>query len=547
VFEVVKPVSPVFLVNVETIQRGNFKTADINGDGNLDLVATNGEQFDGAIQITLGNGDGTFRKPISYRTDSVPFDLVTADFNHDGHLDIAEANALGQTVEIFLGVGDGTFMLAGSVSLGTSVDRLNAADYNGDGNLDLAVAVGATGVELLLGNGDGTFQPATNVAIPYALDVVTADFNHDGKLDLATVGQNYITFGFQLGVAFGNGDGTFGPATEYSLSSAFQTLVGGDFNGDGNLDLAFADNQAAAISVLLGKPDGTFQSEKTYSAPAYAQYIETADIDGDGNLDIISPSEIEGLSVLLGNGDGSFQPAITYSVMDSYSAAVGDFNNDGAADIATAIGTIFLEGPIPAVSLNPVGVFFRAQLVGTTSNPYNVSLTNTGNASLQISAITVSGPPFAQTNTCGTSLAGGATCTIAVTFSPQDQNRTKGTLTIADNALLSPQTVPLSGSGTVVTLVPGSLNFGKVKGGHTSDPKTVTMTNTGTTTLAVTRALASGYFSQTNDCPHSLTPGSSCTFTVTFSPKYRDVFKGTLTVYDSSGGAQNVGLTGQGT
>src|SRR6266702_1202141 len=167
-------------------------------------------------------------------------------------------------------------------------------------------------------------------------------------------------------------------------------------------------------------------------------------------------------------------------------------------------------GIASAVSLSPSSLTFANQLVGTTSAAQTVTLTNTGNTTLNMTSIAASGD-YAQTNTCGTSVAAGASCTINVTFTPTAVGTRTGAITITDDASGSPQTVSLTGTGiaSAVSLSPSSLTFANQLVGTTSAAQTITLTNTGNTTLNMTSIAASGDDAQTNTCGTSVEAGGS--------------------------------------
>ena len=128
---------------------------------------------------------------------------------------------------------------------------------------------------------------------------------------------------------------SFLPAVNYPVGSYPNALVTGDFNGDGRLDLAVANQSSNTVSILLGKGDGTFQSAQNFACGGGPGSIAVGDFNGDGKLDIVTANAYD-LSVLLGNGDGTFQPARNFdNVPGKYpgSVAVGDFNGDGKLDL----------------------------------------------------------------------------------------------------------------------------------------------------------------------------------------------------------------------
>jgi hypothetical protein len=303
---------------------------DFNRDGKPDLAVSAAQSNN--VCILINKGDGTFQNPVFYLTDFNAEGVATGDFNKDGKLDLAVANVNGGSlstgnIRVLLGNGDGTFQSAGKFdSPGPSY--LKTADLNADGNLDLvASAYQANGVAVLLGNGDGTFRAAVTYSVgSQATDVAVADFNSDGKPDLA-VGGYYAG----LFIMLGNGDGSFQAPASLTSQRTFGLAVG-DLNGDSKADIVAA---GSAIFVFLGNGNGTFQSQVTYPVGSEPQKPDLGDFNGDGKVDIIVVNALSSdLSVLRGNGDGTFQPANTSPVrMNSYTSAVGDLNSDGKPDL----------------------------------------------------------------------------------------------------------------------------------------------------------------------------------------------------------------------
>jgi HYDIN/CFA65/VesB-like, Ig-like domain len=203
------------------------------------------------------------------------------------------------------------------------------------------------------------------------------------------------------------------------------------------------------------------------------------------------------------------------------------------------------------VSLTPSSMKFAVQLVYTTSAPQLATLKNTGTQAITISSISTA-KPFAENNNCPSTLQPGDSCDIHVTFTPTDRGLQHGKLTVSDNAQGSPQTVALSGTGTVVKLAPASVNFGNQKVGTKSSPRAVKLTNEGFTSLSISKITIGGTdagdFSQTNNCGNSVPVGGSCKIEVTFAPTVTGKRSATLEVYDDGGGSpQTAKLAGTGT
>jgi trimeric autotransporter adhesin len=221
----------------------------------------------------------------------------------------------------------------------------------------------------------------------------------------------------------------------------------------------------------------------------------------------------------------------------------------------------FFPGGATPLSLSPTTLAFGSQPVRTTSTARTVTLRNMGIAALRITSLAVNGTnssDFAQTNTCGRSVAAGAHCTISVTFTPSASGNRTASLSIIDNAWSwgrsSPQTVSLSGTGTaaVASLSPTTLAFGSQPVGKTCTARSLTLSNTGNGALSITSFALTGTnasdFAQTNTCGSSVAGGSKCTISVKFTPAASGSRTASVSITDNaSGSPQRVSLSGTGT
>ena len=216
----------------------------------------------------------------------------------------------------------------------------------------------------------------------------------------------------------------------------------------------------------------------------------------------------------------------------------------------TLVGT----GTSPAVTLSPTSLTFSVQILQTTSAAKSITLRNSGNATLTISGITITGTnasDFTRTTTCGSTLAANATCTISVTFRPTATGARSASISISDNAPGNPHLVPLTGTGGAVTATPTSLTFASQTVGTTSAAQTVTVRNLGSTSVTgisvSDTGTNAGDFNETTTCGTTLAAGASCTVSVTFRPTARTTRTATLRVTDSDPSSpQQVSLTGTG-
>ena len=207
------------------------------------------------------------------------------------------------------------------------------------------------------------------------------------------------------------------------------------------------------------------------------------------------------------------------------------------------------------VGFSPTSLMFSTQTIGTVSTGEIVTLKNTGTMTLTINSIAVVGTNrgdfFISATSCGASLAAGASCTVTVKFKPTASGTRSAVLRFTDDAAGSPQNVSLYGVGTTAKLSPTQLSFGSVGLDVTSLPKTVTLTNVGTTTLTITDITITGTdaseFLQNNSCGDSLAAGANCNISITFRPAALGMRKAVLSITDGAvGSPQTVPLSGTG-
>lgn len=319
---------------------GNYeiRAADLNGDGHQDLVSA--DFGVNALVINLGNGDATFRAPVSFAATANIARLEVGDLNGDSALDVA-AVAYGSTsMFVFLGNGNGSFKAVKSTLLDGRGSWINMEDFNGDNTLDIVTTSRDTSkASIMLNDGNGNFsrvQSLPTVDIPF--DIAIEDFNNDSVFDLAFSIDN----GF-VGIALGNVDGTF-RASQNSIvggASEHYAIVAGDLNGDGQMDVISSEYATNQIKIQLGNGNGTLRAATIVSiAPSPSSGMELLDMNGDGRLDLLAVSEGSSkTSLFLGNGDGSFRAATSFnSAAAAFCLAVADFNEDGARDFVTGAG-----------------------------------------------------------------------------------------------------------------------------------------------------------------------------------------------------------------
>ena len=285
---------------------------DFNSDGHIDLATANGES---TVSILLNNGDGTFAPTVDYPTGiSFPVSITFADFNGDNKVDLATITETANLFTILLGDGHGRFAQQIADPIYSGPNWVDAADFNGDGHIDLATASYSTStVNIVFNKGDGTFALPINYTTYYNPNAMTvADFNGDGHIDLATASYSTST----VSILLNKGDGTLIPGISSSTrppnhGSGYQPdyISTADFNGDGKIDIATA-NDDGTFSILLGYDYGIIAGGNLVDDVDYpANAMDVADFNGDGHIDLVAvvlTFQNTAVNILFGNGDGTF-------------------------------------------------------------------------------------------------------------------------------------------------------------------------------------------------------------------------------------------------
>jgi len=380
-------------------------SGDFTSDGQLDLLAFG---FSGQARLFVGNGAGGFVGGAAFSGTGDARDVTTGDFNNDGKLDFA-VNSPGPRV--FLGDGAGNFSAQTPADLlYNSVSGIVSGDFNGDGKLDLAVSTltnssTSSGITVFMGVGNGTFLTGTaylqsaKLASFANTALVSGDFNGDGLLDLA-YGNDVSLSSFvpQVSVMLGQGGGTFGAFQSYPTLHDVVSMVSGDFNGDGRLDLIAAGRGTPASTLLLGNSAGSFGAGIPIPSIVFflPGQMRTGNFNGDGKLDFAVPtaSNISAVVVLLGRGDGSFDSGTYHgeTAGPANGLATGDFNGDGKLDLA--LNTTPSQNVTPQVPSSVFALlnssFGNALDFGNGSSTVSVSsitpLTNATDQSYSVSA-----------------------------------------------------------------------------------------------------------------------------------------------------------------
>ena len=367
-----------------------------------------------------------------------------------------------------------------------------------------------------------------------------------------------------------------------SLSLQYSTYLGGTLTETGNAIAADAQGSAYVAGTTSSSdfPVTAGALQSTYPGASSDGFVSKLNPQGNGKADLVystyfggsggsgsSLDQIHAIALDAANPPNAFVTGETFSApapggkFPVFPAGAFQPTKKGTSDAFIAKLTL-----IPTLAVSPTSLAFGVQPVGVASAPQSVTLTNNTSDAIPFpgSSVTFSGTNAADftspSNTCGASIAAGASCTVSAVFTPSVAAGESATLVITvvitNGGVSSSQSfdVSLSGTGSAaapgVGLAPTSLSFSGQLLTTTSAAKTVTLTNTGTSTLTINSVAASGDFVETNTCgtlPASLAAGANCTFSVTFAPTAVGARTGTLTITDNAGGSPHtVALTGTG-
>ncbi len=372
--------------------------------------------------------------------------------------------------------------------------------------------------------------------------------------------------------------GTVSSVTD-SLSNTFTLATSGATASGNNLYVFYAISKASGVDTVTAHVSGGGVMEDIHE---YSGISTTSPLDqkkvslgtgtaiNSGTVNTLLPNElIFGFAGVDGNSVTSAGATFTLRQNtgsgelseDKIVAATGAYSATATCPSTTWAGAIVTfagAGTTSNVSLSSASLTFASQQLNTPSTAQNVTLTNTGGATLNISNIGLTGAntgDYSYTTTCGLTVAAAGNCTFSVTFTPTATGSRTAAVTITDDAGGSPQAISLTGTGAgapapAVTLAPPSLTFTSQTINTTSASKPVTLTNSGNAALTISSIAASAQYGQTNNCPASpatLAAAGTCTINVTFTPTATGTQTGSVTITDNASGSPHaISLSGTG-
>jgi hypothetical protein len=335
--------SPRFVLvsRVSAAAPNELAAGDFNADRWLDVAAINVYPSKASVYL---NQQGNLAAAVDYATGDEGRSIVAVDIDRDGFTDLVTEDATALTLSVLRNKGDGTFYDAVAYpSAGGGQGSLRSGDLNGDGAPDLVVASNA-GLLFFAGIGDGGLLPFQTLSSSVSEgSAALADFNGDGLLDIA-VSEFY---GASVKVLLASGNGTFLDGVTYDQGpkdSVAWAFAAGDLNGDGIPDLAVATgpgsgDDGGALGVLLGSSNGAFGTWSLYGSTTSAAGVAVSDLDHDGINEVLFTSSTADGAVLYQISAGRALPVLTPpagvdGVLYFDQLVVGDFNGDGAQDVA---------------------------------------------------------------------------------------------------------------------------------------------------------------------------------------------------------------------
>jgi len=358
-----------------------FLTAlDLNGDGTRDLVGAAANN--GAIAYLPGIGDGSFSVPLFAAAGTGARSFAVSDRADDGSVRVLVPDAAHGGLAVHSITGDGRLLAPATyLTHASGPNDIAVADFNRDGKPDVATAgSSAPGISLFKGVGGVRLESQAPLNLAGLSTLATGDFDKDGTADIVAVG-NVVSF------LRGRGDFTFEPSVDTPLAaSEHRDVDAADFDGDGLLDLAVASSGPSAgsgqVSVVLGAGGGAF-SVATLAAGTHPVAVVAQDVNRDGNPDLVvvdtgtfqSDTDPGGIYVFAGRGNGAFRAPRRYDAgRNPSSVAVGDLNADAWPDFAVTTGGPGFESFYGVLMGNGTGRFGRARLTQTADSPAQVAI-----------------------------------------------------------------------------------------------------------------------------------------------------------------------------
>jgi uncharacterized repeat protein (TIGR01451 family) len=359
----VAPLSPIFSA-----------VADVNGDGHKDLVIVNSAfSVIWSVSVLLGDGLGGFGTAATIRIGGGALASTAGDVNADGHVDLVVATSdrdlISASLAVLLGDGAGSFGAPSSVPMGSGIQATSLAlgDVDRDGDLDAVLSsvdgAGQRGMlHVMEGDGSGAFGPPVDLAVgDNPGDLALADFNQDGRLDVALAirrDPTGTTGGIEI--RLGDGAGGFGAPVSFVPAPGVARVAAAAFDEDGDLDLGITTGfpNPSGVRVVLGDGAGHFGAPVVRPMFDNVFELKAADMTGDGHLDLVVSGRVNAndyatIGILAGDGAGDFGAVIPFFPGGTF-LAVADLDADGRLDVAAA-GTGPRGGVIATVLLSMCG------------------------------------------------------------------------------------------------------------------------------------------------------------------------------------------------
>ncbi|MFN0207193.1 MAG: FG-GAP repeat domain-containing protein [Planctomycetota bacterium] len=365
--------SRYFAAPLITNSMQSFDLIDLNGDGFPDAVTANGNHQ--TISVLLGNGTGGFLAPALFTAAEKPRVVRLGDLNGDGDPDAAHVSFMNPVVTVRFGDGAGGVGAPQSYNILKGTTDLNIHDLNGDGAPDLLAGMPAphSFFSILFGAGNGNFNNPVNFPTSGGPAWATAagDLNHDGALDIII--SDSSNDGIRVSLAAGGG--SFAPSVFYSVPNSPGGVAIGDLNADGNLDVVESNANEEYIYIFSGNGSGTLSSAVIHNTPGVrASDFAIGDMNADGRTDItVSSGYTDNMTILRGQPGGIYSDGGSYSIASNYEICISDLDADGHTDVVgiyhSELTVALYQTPAPVSVFNyGMGTFGCDGAVGLTAS-----------------------------------------------------------------------------------------------------------------------------------------------------------------------------------